>query len=162
MDLTLLNRRNPFTGEVARLHDEMDRAIDRLFNEPMQPVDPKLLRPEVWVPDMDVSETDQEVLVKAEMPGIMPKDLEITLANGMLSISGNKQEEEEKKGENYYLCERRFGSFKRNIALPENIDADKITAESDNGVVMIRIAKKPGAKAKVVEVKQIGKKVPVT
>lgn len=162
MNLALLNKRNPFTGDVARLRDEMDRTIDRLFNEPLKAMEPKLLRAEGWVPELDVSETDTDVTIRAEVPGVPAKDLEITLANGVLTVAGAKNELEEKKGENYYLCERRFGSFRRNIGLPESIDPEKITAESDNGLITIRIAKKPGAKPKVVEVKPVAKKVPVT
>ena len=77
-----------------------------------------------------------------------------------MTIAGQKQEKSESKEEGYCCCERRFGSFRRSIELPDTVDADKIYAESDNGVVTIHIPKKPGAKPKQIEVKPAAKKVP--
>jgi HSP20 family protein len=108
-----------------------------------------------------VSETDSEITVRAETPGIAAKDLDISVTNHSLTIAGTKDEQKEEKGEDYYQCERRFGSFRRVIDLPETADADQVTAESDNGVVTIRIAKKPGAKPKQVQIKPASKKVAV-
>jgi HSP20 family protein len=163
--LTLWNRRHPGTslsplnGGVARLRDEMDRTFDRLFSEPFGMIEPKMLRTEGWFPAVDVSETDREVMVRAEVPGIDAKELDISITGTTLTISGQKEEQEEQKGEDYYQCERRFGSFRRLIDLPETIDPDKVTAESDNGVVTIHVAKKPDIRSKKVEIKPTGKKV---
>jgi HSP20 family protein len=166
MSLTLWKKREPSlsNGGLARLRDEMDRTFDRFFNEPwgLGLIEPKSLRAEGWFPPMDVSETDDEVTIRAETPGIAAKDLDISISGTMLTISGEKQEQEEKKDENYYQCECRYGSFRRMIDLPDTIDPDKVTADSDNGVVTIRVAKKPGAKTKKVEVKPTSKKVPVS
>jgi HSP20 family protein len=168
MNLSLWNKRPstslaPLNGDLARLRDEMDRTFDRFFTDPfaLGMIEPKALRAEGWLPAIDVSETDAEVTIRAEAPGIPAKDLDISVSGSTLTISGQKEESTEKKEENFYHCERRFGSFRRSIDLPETADADKVTAESDNGVVTIHIAKKPGAKPKQVEVKPAAKKVAV-
>jgi HSP20 family protein len=164
MSLLVPRKRRGLNGDIARLRDEMDRTFERFFNEPfgLLQVEPKSLREEGWLPPIDVSETDNEVTIRAETPGVPAKDLEITVTGTTLNISGQKEEHVEKKGENFYQCERRFGSFRRTVELPETIDPDKFTAEADNGVVTIRVAKKPGAKPKQIEVKPVAKKVPVS
>lgn len=156
---------SPFNGDLARLRDEMDRTFERFLTDPfaMGAIEPKALRSDGWLPAIDVSETDTEVTIRAETPGITAKDLEISVSGNTLTVAGQKEESTEKNGENFCHCERRFGSFRRSIELPETADAEKVTAEADNGVVTIRVAKKPGAKAKPVEIKTAGaaKKVPV-
>jgi HSP20 family protein len=164
MNLSLWKRPSTINGGLARLHDEMDRTFDRFFSEPwggLGLIEPKSLRTEIWFPSIDVSETDNEVTVRAEVAGIAAKDLDISVSGTTLTISGEKQEQQEKKDQNYYQCECRYGSFQRVIELPDTIDADRITAESDNGVVTIHVGKKPGAKTRKVEVKPTSKKVPV-
>jgi HSP20 family protein len=165
MNLTLWNKRSPVNGDLDRLRNEMDRTFDRFFNEPLGLVEPKTLRAEGWIPPVDVSETDTEVTIRAEVPGIAAKDLDISVSGNTLTIAGQKQQQEEKKGEDFYRWERSFGSFRRFIELPDTVDASKVTAESDNGVVTIQVAKKPGVKPRQVEVKPAGsmvKRVPVT
>jgi HSP20 family protein len=164
MNLSLWKKRDPFNGGLARLRDEMERTFDRFLGEPVGfgVMEPKSLRSEGWMPPLDVCETDNEVTIRAEVPGIAAKDLDISVVGSTLSIAGKKEETTETKEENYYQCERRFGSFRRVIDLPETVDSDKVTAESDNGVVTIRVAKRPGVKPKHVEIKPAGKKVPVT
>ncbi|MBS0196486.1 MAG: Hsp20/alpha crystallin family protein [Planctomycetes bacterium] len=148
-------------GGLATLRDEVERTFDRFFHEPLGFTEPKALRAEGWIPPLDVSETDSEVTIRAEVPGIAAKDLEITISGTTLSMAGRKDETVEKKEENFYQCERRFGSFRRVIELPETVDAEKVTAEADNGVVTVHVAKKPGAKPKQVEIKPASKKVAV-
>jgi len=160
MNLTLWRKRDPFDGGLARLRDEMERTFDRFLAEPL--IEPKALRSEGWVPPLDVSETDTEVTIRAEVPGIPTKDLDISVTGNTLSIAGQKEETEEKKAEDFYQCERRFGAFRRVIDLPETTDPDRVSAESDNGVVTIHVAKRPGAKPKQIEVKPTGRKVAVT
>lgn len=169
MNLTLWNRRpttilSPFNGDIARLRDELDRTFDRFFIEPFSfgMIEPKEVRSEGWLPALDMSESDAEVTIRAEAPGVPASDLDISISGTTLTISGEKQQVTERKDENLYCCERRFGAFRRAIELPETIDADRVTAEADNGVVTIHIGKKPGTKAKRVEVKPTGKKVAVS
>jgi HSP20 family protein len=148
-------------GGLARLREEMDRTFGRFFSEPWGLIEPKAFRTEGWFPAVDVSETDKEVTIRAEVPGIAIKDLDISVSGTTLTITGQKDEQDEQKGEDFYQCERRFGSFRRVMDLPDSIDADKVTAESDNGVVTIHVDKKPGVRPKKVEVKPTARKVAV-
>jgi HSP20 family protein len=158
MNLSIWKRPGAGNGSgLVRLRDE----FDRLLNEPWGLSEPKMFRTEGWLPAVDVSETDAEVTIRAEVPGIAVKDLDISILGTTLTISGQKNEQEEQEGEDFYQCERRFGSFRRVMTLPETIDADKITAEADNGVVTVRVAKKPGTRSKKVEVKPAAKRVAI-
>ena len=152
-------QRDPFNGGLTRLRDEMDRMLTD-FSIPLMAAETPA-RAATFFPPIDVSETDAELMVKLEAPGIPAKDLDISISGTTLSISGQKEEKEEKKDQNYYRSERRFGAFRRVIELPDTIDAERINAESDNGVVTVRISKKPGARTRQVEIKPVAKKVPV-
>jgi HSP20 family protein len=92
-------------------------------------------------PHVDVTENDQEIKVVAELPGLTEKDVEVSLANDMLTISGEKKAEKEDKGENYYRLERSYGSFQRTIPLPTEVEADKVDATFKNGVLQITLPK---------------------
>lgn len=164
MNLTLWKRREPTNGGLARLRDEVDRTIDRFFSDPFGALDFRMLRSEGWLPPVDVSESDRNVTVRMEVPGISAKDLEISITGTVLTVAGRKEECSETKDEDFYQSERRFGSFRRSIDLPEAVDSDRVNAEADNGVVTISIAKKPGARSRQVEIKPAAtaRRVPVT
>jgi len=104
---------------------------------------------------MEVAETEKELLVTAEVPGIEPKDVEITVADGVLTIKGEKKQATEEKKEGYYLAERTYGAFTRAVALPVEVDEGKIEATYKDGVLKIRLPKAENHKARVkkVEVK---------
>ncbi len=148
-------------GGLARLRDEMDQTISRFFDEPWGLFETRGVRPEGWLPPVDIRETDKEVTIQLETPGVNAADIEISLSNYLLTISGKKNEQKEEKNENFYQCERRFGAFRRVIELPETINPDQVVADMDNGVLNIRVAKKPEAKPRVIEVKPTSKKVAV-
>lgn len=147
--------------EFARARDEMDRMMGRFLGNTMAAPESRLVRTETWLPPVDVSENDDEVFVRAELPGIASRDIEVTVAGSMLNITGKKEEREECESEDFYRCERRFGGFRRVIDLPESIDPDRISAESENGVLSIRIAKRPGQKTRKVEIKPATRRVTV-
>ncbi len=107
-------------------------------------------------PDVDVAETDKALTITAELPGMGDDDIEITLTDDVLTIKGEKKDETEKKEKDYYLSERRYGSFRRSFRLPEAVDAGRITAEFDKGVLTIAMPKtvKAGKKAKKIAVKK--------
>ena len=92
-------------------------------------------------PAMDLVEKEKEYEISAELPGIDEKNVEIKVANHMLTIKGEKTEEKEEKQKDYYLSERRFGSFQRSFALPEGVDADKIEANFVKGVLTVKLPK---------------------
>lgn len=92
-------------------------------------------------PLADVSETDKAYEITAELPGLDEKDIEVNVAHGRLTIKGEKKEEKEEEKKDYYVCERRYGSFERYFDLPEGVDADKIEATFKNGVLKVTLPK---------------------
>lgn len=115
----------------------LTNLFDDFFNVPVEFIGNDLN------PRVDVHEDEKAVYVKAEIPGLDEKDLNVTLHNSMLTISGEKKAEkkEEDKDRNYYYCERSFGSFNRTIELPDGIKADGVKAHYKNGVLEIELAK---------------------
>ena len=106
-----------------------------------------------WVPSVDVSETADKIVVKAEIPGIDSKDIDISLSGDVLTIKGEKKSEREEKEENYHLVERSYGSFTRSLRLPVGVEADKIEASYKQGVLTVTCPKKEEVKAKPIEIK---------
>jgi HSP20 family protein len=139
---------------LGSLHDE----VDRLFEDFTRGFRVPRLAEGVGgavVPDIDVAETEKEVVVTAELPGIDEKDVDVTLADGMLSIKGEKKAEKEEKGKNFHRVERSFGSFTRRIGMPAEVDESKVKAEFAKGVLTVTLPKKPVAQqaAKKIAVK---------
>lgn len=127
-------------------------ALERMMREPF-PAFPGF-GTEGMQPSVDVKETDDEVLVSAELPGIDPKDVELTLDNGVLTIKGHKREETEKKeGETVLAREIRYGSFQRSLALPGEVESGKAQASFDKGVLKVSIPKAEGSRPTRVAIK---------
>jgi len=134
-------------GEVtpaAGFRHEMDRLFDSFFREPFGWFGERGGM-EVWYPSVDVEDSEKEVTVRAEVPGVAADDINLTIADNTLTISGEKKEESERKGEGFYHRERHFGSFERQFALPEGVDTDKIEAKFKKGVLTVTLPKKPEA-----------------
>lgn len=100
-----------------------------------------------WTPVADISETDKEYVVKAEIPGVKPGDIKVTLDKGVLSIEGERKVEKEDKGEKSHRVERFYGSFSRSFTLPEDAQSEAIRAEGKDGVLTVRVPKKPATPA---------------
>ena len=105
-------------------------------------------------PRIDVSETDAEIKMEAELPGVEEKDVEVVLSDGCLTIKGEKKQEKEEKKQDYYLHERSYGSFARSVTVPFDADPDKVKAKFANGVLTVTVPKPPEVKAKA-------KKIPI-
>jgi HSP20 family protein len=107
------------------------------------------------MPAVDVSETDKAYEITAELPGLDEKNIEVKLANGVLSIKGEKQEEKEEKEKDYYRRERSFGSFERSFQVPDDVEEDKIAASFKNGILSVTLPKSAEAQkqAKKIEVR---------
>lgn len=136
----MLSRYDPFR-EMMSLRSAMDRLFDSAFvgsRNDWEQVN--------WELALDVSETDEEYLVKASVPGINPDDLEITYNNKVLTIKGETRQEEEREDSRYHLRERRFGSFARSVSLPTMVDSDHIKASYENGVLSLQLPKTEEAK----------------
>jgi HSP20 family protein len=136
--------------EVSRLRREMDRLWEDYFGSGRRGLQP--LQPE-FTPAVDVKETPEAVVVKAEVPGMDAKEINISVTGEVLTIKGEKKSEREEQEENYHLVERSFGSFSRSLTLPAAVDLDKIEAKYDNGVLTITCPKKEAVKPKAIEIK---------
>jgi len=138
----------PF-GELNPFRGEMDRFWDKLFTE----------RPfvrafsEEWSPSVDISETEDKLLIKAELPGLEANDVNVSISGDLLTIKGEKKKEEEEKDEHHHYIERYAGSFQRSFRLPVNVQADKVEAAFDKGVLNVTLPKVEEAKKKEIEVK---------
>ena len=116
---------------------------------------PSLFRDEEteWIPALDVSETDAELIIKAEVPGIDPKDIDITLNNDLLTVKGEKKKETKEEKENFHRVERHYGSFARTVRLPTEVKADDVEATYNNGVLKLVMPKAETSRVKRIEVK---------
>jgi HSP20 family protein len=122
----------------AAMRDEMDRMFEHF--EHGLPRWPNLFRQAsgigaMVVPELDVRENTTSITVEAELPGVDEKDISVTIANGVLTIKGEKKQTKEEKGENFYLAERTYGSFERSLRLPDSVDDAKVDAKFDKGVL---------------------------
>lgn len=137
---------------------ELHREVDRLFDDFMGGFHPLRPRGGFWgggqgelAPTVDVTETDKEIEVTADLPGIDEKDIDVTLADGVLTIKGERKAEKEEKDEkkSYHRVERSYGLYTRSIALPAEVEEDKVKADFTKGVLTIRMPKSDQAKSKV-------------
>ncbi|BCU05432.1 Hsp20/alpha crystallin family protein [Allochromatium tepidum] len=106
-----------------------------------------------WTPRVDISETDNEFMIKAEIPEVNKEDVKVSVDNGVLTIQGERKQEKEEKGKKFHRVERYYGSFVRSFTLPDNIDATKIKASFKDGMLNLQIPKTGEARPKAIEVK---------
>ena len=143
--------------DLTRWERDMDRVMDDFFGRRLHPWWPERWFKgdglEVRAPAVDLFEEKDDIVVKAELPGMDKDNIEVKLTDNTLTITGEKKKEGEVKEENYYRCERSYGSFVRNIELPKAVHADKVKAAFKNGILEVRIPKTEEAKAKEVKVK---------
>lgn len=134
---------------LQELRKEMDRIFQEFFGRSYFPAE----RFEIeWAPAVDVSETEDAIIVKADLPGVKPEDIEINIVDNVLTIRGEKKREAEEKKENFYRVERFYGSFMRAIQLPTEVEVDKVKAQYKDGVLKITLPKKPEEKKKVIKI----------
>jgi len=105
-----------------------------------------------WNPSVDIFENDNEVVVKAELPGMNAKDIDVKLENNILTLRGERRFEKEAKEENYHRVEREYGTFSRTFALPTPVDGDKVSAEYKDGVLKVLLPKKEEIKPKPIKI----------
>jgi HSP20 family protein len=106
-----------------------------------------------WTPSVDISETENEYQIKAEIPDVKKEDVKVTLEDGVLTIQGERKHEKEERGKKYHRIERSYGSFVRTFSLPDVIDDEKVKAEFKDGVLNLHLPKSEKAKPKAIEVK---------
>ena len=136
-------------GELGSFRGEMDRLRDKLFGE--RPLARAFT--EEWAPSVDISETKDNFIVKAELPGLESKDVNVSISGDLLVIKGEKKKEEEEKDEHHHYVERYSGSFQRSFRIPVNIQADKVEATFDKGILKVTLLKAEDAKKKEIEIK---------
>jgi HSP20 family protein len=140
----MMTRWEPFR-DLARIQDEMSRLFDdRLF---------RAGESVGWTPACDIYEDEEGVSLRFELAGVDPKDVDVRFENGVLTVKGERKLEREDKRENYHRVERQYGTFTRSFSLPGSVDAEKIRAESRNGVLTIVLPKKAEAKPRAIQVK---------
>jgi len=118
-------------------------SVSRLFSEPSN-------RP--WSPAVDIFETEHELVLKADVPEIEMKDIDVQVENGTLTLKGERKFEQEQNGRRYHRIERGYGSFVRAFTLPDSVDVYKVKAEYKSGVLTVTLAKKEVAKPKTIRV----------
>jgi len=130
------------------------RELDDLFRRYTAPGGRSLLHADQreWSPTADISETEKEYLIKAELPEVKREDVKVTLENGVITISGERKQEKEEKSQHEIRVESMYGSFSRSFSLPENIDPAGVRAEAKDGVLRIRIPKTEAAKPKTIAI----------
>ena len=138
----------PF-DELTTLRREMDSLWDRFF--PETPFHERYVTHE-WLPSIDLKETKDKLIVKAELPGLDTKDIELTLAEDILTIRGEKKEEKETKDEHHFFVERYAGAFERRVKLPTLVKTERVDATFDKGVLTINLPKSEEAKKKEIKI----------
>ena len=130
--------------EIDRLFDDFSRGFPTFGNGKVD-----------LLPSMDVTETDKQIEITAELPGLEEKDVQINVADNLLTIRGEKKAEKEEKDKNYRLIERSYGSFERTLELPDGVNADAIQASIAKGVLTVTVPKPAPAQSKTINVKAV-------
>jgi len=125
--------------ELTTLQNEMNRLFNTAFDAPSAGGNAGTLRR--WMPAMDLVETDEHFVLRADLPGMTESDISIELEDTVLTVSGERRAEHEESKEGYHRVERAFGSFSRTLTLPKGVDPESITASFDKGVLEVRIPK---------------------
>src|SRR5271166_3329583 len=144
--MTVLTRWEPFR-EFSTLQDRMNR----LFRDSFEAQDQSLATTG-FAPPVDVYEDEHNIMLKIEVPGIDEKDIDVRIENNTLTVHGERKFEKEEKEENFRRVERQYGSFTRSFTLPNTIDAEKVQATYDKGILKVQLAKKAEAKPKQIKV----------
>jgi HSP20 family protein len=143
--MALLARWDPYR-DIQRMQEEMNRLFeDRLSTRSGESVG--------WTPNVDIFEDEDGVMLRFELAGVEAKDVDVRYENGVLTLRGERKLEREEKRDRYHRVELSYGTFTRSFSLPGTIDAEKIRAESKNGVLTVFVPKKPEAKPKSIQVK---------
>ncbi len=136
--------------EVDSLQSDVNRLFDTFFQG--RSGTRSSAGTQRWIPAMDLTEKDNEFVLRADLPGMSEDDVAIEVKDNVLTISGERKSEHEEKGEGFYRVERSFGSFSRSLDLPTGIDAKAVSAEFDKGVLEVRIPKPEQAQATKVQI----------
>ena len=138
---------------LADFRNDMNRLFEGFFSRPLAtPGWFENVEPGQWLPAVDMSETDNQIHVRAELPGIDPQDVDVSVSEDRLVISGEKKSETERSDEGWTHRESHYGAFSRAIPLPESVDPAKVTARYDKGVLTVALTKSPASASRKVPV----------
>jgi HSP20 family protein len=143
------------SGEIVRQNDPLRMMRDLLRWDPFREMEPlgfPSMQAAMFNPDIEVKETNESYLFKADVPGVKENEINVSITGHRLTISGERHEEKGEKTETYYSAERKYGSFSRAYTLPEGIDPEHIRAELKNGVLTVAVPKKPEVQPKKIAV----------
>jgi HSP20 family protein len=135
--------------ELRSMQEQMNRLLNVSWNHDLTGED---IREGLWQPSVDIYETEDSIVIKAELPDVDQKDIEVRIEDNTLTLKGERKHEGEVKKENYHRIERYFGSFQRSFSLPTNIYQDNVSASCDKGVLTITLPKKEDTKPKQIKV----------
>jgi len=140
---------------LVGLRNEMDRLLDRFVREPLASLEDQWPRGTEGrlSPAIDVSESATDITVRAELPGVEPSELDVSVSGNRLTIAGEKKETAEHSGRDYFQQETRYGAFRRSITLPEEIDPEKVEASFDSGVLTLTLPKHQDSPPKRIDIK---------
>ena len=138
--------------ELASLQGEVNRLFNTLFDQPEGNGGARR-----WVPAMDLVETGDALVLRADLPGMSEEDVRVEVEDGILTVSGERKADSTAAPEGFYRLERAFGQFSRSLSLPKGVDAAAVTAEFDRGVLEVRIPKPEAAKPRRIEVTPAGR-----
>jgi HSP20 family protein len=141
-----ISRWDPFR-DISKAQEQINRFLEDAFLR--RASDSSLT---TWAPEVDIHETEDALVLEADLPGMDEKDLDIRIENNMLTIRGDRKFEKKVNEENYLRVERAYGSFSRSFSLPHTVDPDSIKAEYRNGVLTVRVPKREEAKPRQVKV----------
>jgi HSP20 family protein len=136
--------------------EEMSDRLNRVFSRPALRTTgngKEHLTVADWMPTVDITETEGEYLIKAELPEVKKEDVKVTVENGVLTLQGERRQEKEEKGKKFHRVERSYGSFVRSFTLPESVDENGVKAEYKDGVLNLHLPKSEKVKPKAIEVK---------
>jgi len=131
-----------YFGRMPGLFDRWQRLLDTDGESRLE-----------WSPSVDISETDGEYVIRADLPAVKKEDVQVTFDDGLITVSGERKQQKEEKGEKLHRMENFYGKFSRSFSLPRNVDSSGIKAESRDGVLMVRIPKARTEQKKVTEIK---------
>jgi len=138
--------------QPTHFQGNLDDLFDRFFNDPLFPT-PSMLSDEIWYPSVDVSENKKNIVVKAEIPGVDLKDIDVSLDGRVLTIKGEKKQEKEESDEHYLRLESAYGYYRRSIELPADVDPSKVDAKYKNGILKIKLKKAREAETRTIKIK---------
>lgn len=154
------NRHNGETSHYPfrhrRFFSPAQRLLQRLYPESpdFKVADKNILEIDAdWVPDIDLLDTDESIIIRADLPGVETENISIRINNNVLWLTGERRDSESENNTRYFCCERQYGTFARQVIIPETVDIEKAHAEFKNGLLKITLQKKHSAKPRDIEIK---------